>query len=713
MTNLDLQESNATKLTDWSKEPTLLQLKTDYEMAKPAHREQTDKIQNWNDQLAAKGKARAPDVKNRSRVQPKLIRRQAEWRYSALTEPFLSSEKLFEINPQTFEDHEAAQQNELVLNWQFNTKLNKVKFIDDYIRATVDEGSCVVRIGWKRHTKMVKETVPVYEHFEATEEMQVKMLTDAIELKETDPRGYEENVPPEVKACVDLYEETEQITYAVQSGEEQVDKEVVIQNRPTVEVKNPSNVCFDPSCQGDLDKALFAIESFETNKAELEKDGKYKNLDKVNWENATIVTEPDHTSKTPSDFNFRDISRKKVVAYEYWGFYDIDGTNEMKPIVATWIGNVLIRMEENPYPDGKIPFVLVPYLPVKRELYGEPDAELLEDNQKILGAITRGMLDSMGRSANGQQGYAKGFLDPVQKRRFENGQDYEFNPTLSPANGLVDHQYPELPQSAMAMLTMVNQDSEAMSGVKSFSGGLSGQAYGDVATAIRGVLDASAKREMSILRRVAKGMSQIGDKIVAMNAIFLSEEEVVRVTNEQFVKVKREDLQGNFDLVVDISTAEVDEARAQDLAFMLQTIGPNTDPGILMMILAEIARLKRMPKLANMLKNWKPTPDPMAEKMKELEVMKAQKEVEKLDSEIALNMAKAAEAAANKDKKDLEFVEQESGTAHARDMEKQAGQARGNQDLEITKALTKPLKEGETRGDVESAIGWKQVSDKL
>src|SRR5690606_39118291 len=130
-------------------------------------------------------------------------------------------------------------------------------------------------------------------------------------------------------------------------------------------------------------------------------------------------------------------------------------------------------------------------------------------------------------------------------------------------------------QSAIVMLQMQNQEAEALTGVKAFSGGLSGDAYGEVATGIKSVLDAATKREMAILRRLASGLVQVGKKICAMNAIFLSETEVVRVTNEQFVEVRREDLAGNFDLKVDISTAEVDNNKAQDLAFMLQTMGNN------------------------------------------------------------------------------------------------------------------------------------------
>ena len=702
------------KLTDWEKEPDVRDLKQDLENARPAHQSRMQDIQRWSDLMAVRGSAKPAKVKGRSSVQPKLIRRQAEWRYSALTEPFLGSNKLFKVEPVTFEDAEAARQNSLVLNWQFRTKLNRVNFVDNFVRATVDEGTSITRVGWKRQTIMVDQEVPVYDFFPLQTEEQLAAFQTALDQQAADPRGYEEDVPDEIKAAIELYNESGQATYAQQSGVTTVQVEKVLVNQPVVELLDPQNVIIDPSCNGDLDKALFVIVSFETNKADLLKEpDRYKNLDAVNWEGNMPMTQPDHNTSTPDSYQLNDPLRKKVVAYEYWGFRDIHGNGELVPIVATWIGDICIRMEENPFPDGKLPFVVVPYLPVKRNLYGEPDAELLEDNQKILGAVTRGMIDLLGRSANGQQGMAKGMLDPLNRRRYDNGQDYEFNPSMSPANGVIEHKFPDIPQSALLMLNLQNQEAEALTGVKSFAGGISGEAYGDVAAGIRGVLDAASKREMAILRRLAKGMTEIGNKIIAMNAVFLSEKEVIRVTNKEFITVKREDLIGNFDLETDISTAEVDNAKAQDLAFMLQTLGPNSDPGIVMMILAEIADLKRMPELANKLRNWRPQPSPEQQELQRLEIEKARKEVEKLQSEISLNNAKAQEALANKDQKNLDYVEQETGTKHARDMEKQRGQAQGNQALEITKALTKPLKEGEQRPNLEAAIGFNQLSDRL
>lgn len=712
--NVPLDPNQSAKITSWKKEPSIAQLKYDMEQASGAHSAQMTKIALWNDLMYCKGKARPTKVKGRSSVQPKLIRRQAEWRYAALTEPFLGTNKLYKANPVTFEDSRSAKQNEILLNYQFRTKLNRVNLIDDFVRATVDEGTSVLRVGWCRKTVMVKEMAPVYSYFPVQTQEQIDALQQGMEAKQSDPRMYEEQADPALKASLDYYEETGQTVIAQQTGEQEVEVEKVIFNHPTVEVMSPDNVVIDPSCSGDILKAKFAVVSFETCKADLEAEkDRYTNLDKVNWEGAAPLSDSEFSTKTPTNFQFQDAPRKKVVAYEYWGFYDIDGKGELTSIVATWVGNTMIRMEKNPYPDKKLPFVITKYLPVKRELYGEPDAELLEDNQAILGAVTRGMIDLLGRSANGQQGFAKGMLDPLNRRRYDNGQDYEFNPTVTPQAGLIEHKYPELPQSALMMLNLQNQEAEALTGVKSFGGGISGEAYGDVAAGIRGVLDAASKREMAILRRLAKGIADVGYKIIKMNAVFLSDKEVVRVTNTEFVEIKRDDLAGDFDLEVDISTAEIDDSKAKDLTFMLQTIGPNAGQELMLTVLAEIADLKRMPDLAQKLRTYKPEPTPEQQEMAKLEVEEKRALVAKINSEAALNEAKAAEAMAKKDAIDLNYVEQDTGTKHARDMEKQKAQAEGNQNLQITKALTAAKKEGEQAPDLAAAIGFNQLSDKL
>ncbi len=75
------------------------------------------------------------------------------------------------------------------------------------------------------------------------------------------------------------------------------------------------------------------------------------------------MTDPDHESKPLVISSFKDALRKKVIAYEYWGFYDINDDGSLEPIVATGLVLTLIRMEKNPFPDGKFTLVVVPYMP--------------------------------------------------------------------------------------------------------------------------------------------------------------------------------------------------------------------------------------------------------------------------------------------------------------------------------------------------------------
>ena len=698
------------KLTDWENEPTVTELRKDFEAAKTYHDEQIGKIKHWVNLLNVEGECAPKKIKGRSSIQPKLVRKQAEWRYSALTVPFLSAPRIFQVKPRTFEDIESAEQNEILLNYQMETQLNKVKFIKDLVRVTVNEGTAIVRTGWKNITEPAVQLVPVYNSIQLDPnnpdpqvQQILQQIQEASELKHSNPRMFNEQVPEEIKESVTATNESGIPTYCIPTGKfQEVEYDKVVENHPTLDILNPNNVYFDPSVESDIDDCMFIVQSFETTKADLVKAGIYKNLDKIDWKSSDPFSDPDYESNTPPEYNtnIEDPLRRKQLAYEYWGYWDIHKNDTLVPIVATWINDTLIRLEENPFPDGKAPFVVIPYLTVPRSIYGEPDASLLEEHQKLVGAVTRGMVDLLARSANSQQGIAKGMLDPMNKRKFANGEDYEFNMGINPAQGYIMHTYPEFPQSAMTMLTLVNNEAESLTGVKSFSGGISGDAYGQVAAGIQGVLDASSKREMDILYNLAEGLNEIGKKFIAYNSAFLSDEETIRVTNKEFVTVNRDDIKGNFDLRVDIYTPESQNAKANDIGFMLQTIGPNMPPEMLMKAMGKIADLKDIPDLAHDFKSWQPQPDPIEEEKKQLEN-------EKTKSEIALNNSRAQKESANAEGQEIDNELTATGTKHAQELEKQQAQAEGNMDLEIAKSMLSPVKQGEFKPNPDAAVGWK------
>ena len=646
---LDLEAPESEKLVDWDNPPKLTELKQDFQEAQSSHTSHVNTVDAWI--KALNGEQQIKSKKGRSKIVPKLIRKQAEWRYSALSEPFLSTDDLFNTAPATFEDKEAAYQNGLVLNYQVNCKIDKTKFIDEYVRTAVDEGTVVVKTGWEYEDEEVEVEVPVMQQVPVQDPQQAMMMQ-------------QQGMP---------------LVQEVQVGTETQTQTKVIKNQPTLEVCDYNNVIIDPTCNGELDKAEFIIYSFETSKSQLQRDGRYSNLDFVNYDSGSALAQPDHSVNDNTNFEFKDEPRKKVVAYEYWGYWDIHGTGEVEPFVATWVGDTLIRLEENPFPDKKLPFVLVQYLPKRKAVYGEPDGALLEDNQKIIGAVTRGMIDIIGRSANGQQGTRKDALDVTNARKFERGEDYKFNSNVDPRQAFHMETYPEIPNSALNMLNLQNNEAESLTGIKAFTSGISGQALGTTATGIRSALDATSKRELGILRRLANGIEQIGRKIISMNAEFLDDNEIIRITNEDFVAINRDDLGGKYDIKLDISTAEADDQKAQELSFMLQTMGNNMDPSMSQMILSDIAQLRKMPDLAKKIKEYQPQPDPMMQQKAalELELLKAQianeqakanensVDVELKQAKTATEQAKARGLHSKSDLDDLNFVEQESGVPRA------------------------------------------------
>lgn len=677
----------------WKKTPTIKELKTDFETSREDHDLQVGKIKGWLDTMHVRGAAKPKKVTGRSQVQPKLVRKQAEWRYPSLSEPLLATDDLFSIEPRTFEDAPAAHQNSLVLNYQFNTKIKKQKFVDKYVRRAVDHGTAIVHVGWEYEEEEYERTnAPIVEF---TPDGSLAQLHIELEqMRMSNPALYQTTVPEELRLA---HERSIQdgVPYRPTVTGYQTRTEIrVLKNQPTLEICDYRNITVDPTCGDDIENAQFIIKSFETNLSKLRKEGsKYKNLDKILLTDNSPLADPDHETESSETFQFHDDPRKVLVAYEYWGYWDFDGSGVAKPIVATWVGNTLIRLEESPLPIGNVlPFVFVPLLPVENSVYGEPDAELLEDNQKIIGAVTRGMIDIMAKSANGQMGYRKDALDAVNRRRFQRGEDYEYNGQVNPDHAFYTHQFPEIPVSAQFMLQQQNWEAESMTGVKAFSTGINSDALGEVARGISGALDAAGKRETAILRRLADGLIEVGRMIIAMNQEFLEDEEIIRITNEGFMAIRRDDLAGHFDMRMDISTAEEDNIKAQELAFMLQTMGNNMDPGIAKIILRDIARLRRMPELAKQIENYDPQPDPMtvAERqldlaIKEMELANMMAEIDETYSKSLLNRAKARREAAEADLTDLNFVEQESGVTQEREKELHGEQARSNMALEVVK----------------------------
>jgi hypothetical protein len=550
-----------------------------------------DKIQTRRSVYA--GDLYGNEEEGKSKIIPKVAKRQSEWAHASLKDPFVSTPDIIKCSPITYEDVEAARQNELLLNMQFCRQFDRYKFMTKAIKVLDVDATLVVQTGWEYEDKEVSSMTEV-----------VKVDEDGME-----------------------YIATEEVT-----------ETVVLKNRPTAKVCRSEDIYIDPTCQDDLDSAQFVIYRYETDSSTLRKDGRYKNLDKLSKESNDDY---DYDSEDETDFEFEDEPRKKLVVYEYWGNYDVDGDGIVEKIVCAWVGNTIIRLEDNPYPDKKAPFIVVPYSSVPFEMHGENNIDLIEDSQKIIAAMTRGIINNMAQSTNGQVGLRVGSLDPAQRSKFFKGKNFEFNG--SPAD-IWQGSYNQIPGSAFDLITMMNNEVESLTGTKGFSGGLNSGSLGSTATGARGVLDATSTRRLDLVRNISENLLKpLMRKWMSYNSEFMSDEEVIRVTNAEFVPVRKDDLMGNIDIDISISTAEDNSLKMQELSFLLQTLGNNMPFDLTQIVLAKIARLSKMPDLEQEIKEFKPKADPIEEQTQQLTIQKLQAEVEKLKADAVAKYASASE----------------------------------------------------------------------
>ena len=577
-----------------NKSELLNKLKSDMKAADILRLEWFNKISDYRNQTF--GRPYGNEIKGKSQIVSQDIRKQLEWMIPSLADPFLSTPDIIKCNPITWEDVPSARQNELLLNTQFCRKFPRYNFLMKSLKVLAMEGTLVVQTGWD------------YEDEEVEEMMETVVI---------DPETGEE---------------------IIIMAKQKVTK--VKKNQPTAVVCRNEDIYIDPTCMDNMDKCQFVIHRYETDLSSLRADGRYKNLDQVEKHEGQVRDNgyypQDHTY-----FTFEDKARKKMVMYEYWGNYDVNEDGIAEPIVCSWIGNTVVRLQSNPYPDKKPPFIVVPFNAVPFQIYGDSLASVIGDNQKVKTAIIRGVIDNMAQSNNGQVGMKKGSLDIANRKKFLQGNNFEYN---GDKGDFWQGSYNQIPGSAFDVMTLMNNEIESQTGVKSFSGGITGNALGSSATGARGALDATATRRISLVRNIAENLIKpLMRKWMSYNAEFLEAEEIVRITNEEFIPIKRDDLTGNIDIDISISTAEDNNAKSQELSFLLQTLGNTMPFEMTQMIIAEIAKLSRMPDLEKRIRDFKQEPDPAAQQMQQAEMERLALENQKLQSEIARNNARAGE----------------------------------------------------------------------
>ncbi len=577
----------------------LKDLKQDYEKSKAYNDAWHKKIDKWTDEYM--GRKYGNERKGKSQIVTRDIKKHSEWLQASILDPFTSTPDIIKCNPANRESMKLAKNAEMILNQQFCRQFNRYNFLSRALKVMDTEGTAVIKTGWdfleEEREVVRKQLVPVF-----------------------DPMSGQPIINPETQEPM-----TQEVVYK--------NKEMVrLVDKPTAEVVRNQDIFVDPSCMGNFENMQFIIHQFETDLSTLKTDGRYKNIDKINIKGNNDNTFDNYENYNnlpdPKYFEFDDKPRRKILVREYWGNYDLNGDGIAEPIVCAWVDNLVIRLCENPYPDKKPPFIIVPLLPIPFQLFGESNAEILGDIQKVNTAITRGIIDNMAQSNNAQIGFSKGVLDPVNEDRMLNGDNFVMN-TNVPKDAIWVGNFNQLPNTVFNMLQLNNESAQSLTGVNVYGTNQTTDMLGSNAASSRGVLDGGNLRKLMLVKNISENLIKpLMRKWLEYDAELLPPETVVRSTinQEEFEIIHRDDLYGTIDIDISVSTNEDNAAKARELAFLMQTIGPSEDPYVRQMLMAEIANLHKMHDLAHKIENYKPQPDPLQQEllMAQIENLKAQ-----------------------------------------------------------------------------------------
>jgi len=630
----DLEEGVSSKETE---QDIFENLKYDYKKAKEAKTEIDDNIAEWNDLY--EGKPFGKELKTRSAIVMKDIAKQLEWQKPNLIEPFTASPRPAQVAPLNANSARTAKMAEMYINYIFTQAFPRYKFMSDIADVFGREGTVWVRTGW---------------------EFQEETETRTIEL------SYEEaaQLPDEPTNVEDIDGVTARFTYT---------RTKVVKNQPTAVICKNEDVFPDPAADSE-DKLNFICYRYEETLGSLRESGLYRKeaLDKIegritrSWEDSGLGSQRYADLRgygKDEEYQSKNPVMQRVTVIEYWGYYDMDGDGIPEPIVATWSDkfDVLLRLEENPLPGKRIPFHSAPYANKPFSLWGNAMAYFLADNQKVRSSIMRGIIDNMSLANNGQKFMQRGALDYVQFKRMTEGQRY-IQTNLNPKEAIVDGSFNQLPPSVFNVMTMITEETEQLSGVRSGGPALDTVSQNKTASGVATQTTMSQQRMADAVRNLSALMKSIFEDWLVYAKEFLTPEQMVTMFGQQ-AAVSAQDLQGDVNVTVRVTTEMNKQTQIQQLNLMLQqaqTLGQSLPPQLLNQIVAEMMELFDKPHIADAIREYQPQPDPMAVQMQQLEMAKLQAEIQKLQAEaqaeIMYKQAQSREKLAKADATDMQTI---------------------------------------------------------
>lgn len=601
-------------------------LKKNYSSALSSKNRVDSNIQKWL--KVYDGKPYGNEVKGRSSIVIKDVKKAIKTMSPSIIEPFISTDTLVRAKAATIGGEQKASYESDILNYQYNNEFDKLEFITSIATILPKEGTVFVRTGWDFKEDVKTKTI---KGLNQEEYMVLQQSGENIEKVVQGKNG------------------TVDVTIA---------KRKRLRNAPTAKVCKNESIITDPTAES-FKESKFIIHEYEKSISDIKKESNIYDYQPITEElisQASSTRYPDtalggqraqdnYNSGVDHTFNFEDKASKKVRVLEYWGEYDINGDGINEQIVCAWIKDTdfILRLDENPYPDNAIPFVSCQFGFEPFTLWGNGLADSIGDHQQIHTAIMRGFIDNMSLSNNGQKFFQKGSIDYVNLGKLARGEKYI---ELNNIAGMTDGSYNQIPAASFQVYDMISQDAGVLSGASGNMDGIDSATIGRTAAGVNMVMSAAQRHMVIIVKVISDMMKDMFSKWSAYNTEFLDIDQAVEIAGE-IVQVDKSLLDGNVRIEMNVNIDAMNTQKISQINMLLQQAGqlqgqipPQTMPFLVAEFFEGLGKYEQ----AEAIRTYQPQPDPMQQQMQMLEMQKLQAEIAKLQAEAQQAMSRSAES---------------------------------------------------------------------
>lgn len=474
-----------------------------------------------------------------------------EWALPSLIKVFTGGDEIITVQGVSEEDDKNAEVMQELLTYQLQRQNRIFPILYNWFKDALITGMGIIKCYWDR--KEAEQTLKQHMNIRAFQELQQQNV-QILEVTPPDEYGIME------------------VTYI---------SPYYVKNSPKIENILVSELLYSSDAKS-LEEANFVAHKKKVTMSylrERENQGVYANVDQIHPKHSESLEYDDEVEDVIGDHynkfdNNVDDARDVVTIYECYTKLDWNNDGVLEDMIITICDDTILRVEPNYM--GRHPFFSIsPTKDPHRIWVKRSYAELIGELQDLKVALTRQIVHNIALTNDPKMILAEDAInidDYVQGRaviRKKANHPMQDVAMAMPVNQLNPYTY--------QFLEYIEGQKENRTGITRYNQGLDAQSLNKTATGISAILGQSSQRLELIARMFAEtGMYELFRFMIGLNQQFIDQETVIRLTNKE-LHISPDDLQGNFDLVVNagisIATKESTQMQLQSiLTAIMQTL---------------------------------------------------------------------------------------------------------------------------------------------